>query len=58
MEKIKPNIVITKKGVVPEKEEIIIPVYYTKIKGKIIIDEDSMREEFEMKLKEIIKKVG
>lgn len=36
--------------------KIIVPVYYAKMdNGKIIIDEDSIREEFEAKLKDIVK---
>ena len=36
-------------------KEIIIPVYYTENDDKTInIDEDSIREEFEAKLKEVM----
>ena len=36
------------------KRAIIIPIYYAEIDGKKVVDEDSIREEFERKLKEVI----
>ena len=36
------------------EEKITIPIYYIEENGQKIIDEDSIREEFEAKLKEII----
>lgn len=37
-----------------ENEKITIPIYYAEIEGKKVIDEDSIREEFEEKLKRIL----
>lgn len=36
-----------------KKRTIIIPVYYTEVDGKVVIDYDSMREEYEMKIKDL-----
>ena len=46
----------TKKSKQLEKIEkkIIIPVYYAEINKRIVIDEDSIKEEFEAKLKKIV----
>jgi hypothetical protein len=38
-----------------KKEIIEVPIYFTIIKDKILIDEDCMREVFDGKLEEIIK---
>ena len=38
-------------------KKIIIPVYYAEIDGKKVVDEDSIREEFEAKSKEVIKAI-
>lgn len=35
-------------------EKIEIPVYWSEIKGKKVIDEESMQEEFEEKLSEVL----
>lgn len=41
------------------EEKIIVPVYYTEEDGgNKIIDEDSIREEFEYKLEEISKNIN
>lgn len=36
------------------KEEITIPIYFYQKGKKIVIDEESIRDEFENKLKEVI----
>jgi hypothetical protein len=36
------------------KEFFKVPIYYTIIKGKIVYDEDSIRDIFETRLKEIL----
>ena len=38
---------------IPKQKKIEVPVYYAIIGKKAIIDEESMREEFEEKLKKI-----
>jgi hypothetical protein len=38
-----------------KRTELRIPVYYTTINRRKVIDEDSMREEFEDKLAELLK---
>jgi hypothetical protein len=37
-----------------EKEEIVIPVFYAIIEGSKVIDEDSIRKEFEDELAELL----
>ena len=37
----------------PKQKEIVIPVYYAIIGKKAVIDEESMRDEFEEKLEQV-----
>jgi len=39
------------------KSKIVVPVYYIETGNKKIVDEHSIREEFEQKLTEAIKKI-
>jgi len=38
-------------------EDIVVPIYYNLTREKIIIDEDSIRDEFEEQLKKVLEEV-